>query len=761
MIMKNKMTDVALKYLQMGFNVFPVGSHKKPLIKWEKYQTISATKEEIIQWFEIDFPDAQIGIVTGVISDLVVIDVEKGGRIDDLPKTVTARSGGGGIHYYFKEPKAKLIRNSSRTFHLVDIRGEGGYVVAPPSLHLSGGHYEWASSPEDTEIAELPEWVIDKIEKKTSEKKIDEQFKKLLSVGVNEGSRNDMAAKIVGTLLRQFQKNLWENDVWSRLKKWNLLNKPPLDETELRKVFESISKNEDKKISEPSAALQTDEDGDGKSSKAHKVMEILYDETPCKVFKNTVDGEVYAAIHGNGTKIFQLRSREFRDWINHVYYKKTNATIGKETIDVVCSLLRMEAVDEHALFVRVAYDAEGNYWYDLGSAAVKFNSIGWSVVLEPPIMFKRFTHQKNQVAPEPGGDLSQFLNLVNLKTNVDKIIFQVYLLAAFLPGFSHPVMGLFGVQGSAKSTASGLVKEILDPSKLKTLAPFKDTRQFTQAISHHWVAFFDNLSTLNEELSDAICRACTGEGSSKRVLYSDDDDFIYNFQHVIGLNGISNVASKPDLLDRLILIELERIPQNQRKMENEIRDEFEKIKPKILGACFSALSKAIDLKPTVKPKLLLRMAEWTVWGCAIAEALGIKQEEFIDACSTKQEAQNKEALDASVIGRVVIKMVNNAPGNYVEDAPTALLKRLKDTAELMGLSPEQDKHWPKKPNWLLRRLKDISVNLESIGISCKDTKGDDRKIIIQKTLPFNITNVTAHHNDGSELSDIQHPEVNL
>lgn len=124
----------------MGYSVIPVSKDKKPLIKWGKYQTEVPSKNEVLSWVK-QFPDMQLGIVTGAISDIVVIDVEEGGDYKQFPKTTMVKTGGNGYHLYYKHPETP-VKNGVRVIELVDIRGDGGYVMAPGSRSTKGS-YEW------------------------------------------------------------------------------------------------------------------------------------------------------------------------------------------------------------------------------------------------------------------------------------------------------------------------------------------------------------------------------------------------------------------------------------------------------------------------------------------------------------------------------------------------------------------------------------------------------------------------------------------
>lgn len=230
--------QAALKYRAMGFSVIPVLG-KRPPIQWKDFQYRIALEEEVIKWFET-YPAANIAIVTGPISELVVVDVDEGADISKLvlPQTVVVKTGGYGFHYYYKYPKDKTVPSTAGVIDKVDIRGMGGYVVAPPSIHISGNRYEFAIPPEDTEISVCPIWLYEK--NNTREKS---SFSQVIH-GVVEGSRNDSAATVIGKFLYSFEPSDWESTAWPSLIGWNLQNNPPLANAELRKVYESVKKIE-------------------------------------------------------------------------------------------------------------------------------------------------------------------------------------------------------------------------------------------------------------------------------------------------------------------------------------------------------------------------------------------------------------------------------------------------------------------------------------------------------------------------------------
>lgn len=222
-----------------------MGSDKRPVIPtWTEYQKRLPTDEEITQWFSN--PNATgVAIVTGTLSRLVVLDIDEGADITGLhlPPTLTVKTGNGGWHHYYRFPEGRVIRNSAGVIGIhLDIRAEGGYVVAPPSLHPNANNYEWldALSPSDLEIADIPQWLLEDLSSPNIVKK---DFMELVQ-GVGEGRRNESAASLVGKLLMHIPQNEWQSIAWPLVEGWNSKNTPPLPPTEIRSVFESIATRE-------------------------------------------------------------------------------------------------------------------------------------------------------------------------------------------------------------------------------------------------------------------------------------------------------------------------------------------------------------------------------------------------------------------------------------------------------------------------------------------------------------------------------------
>lgn len=250
---KNLLFSTALGYSRRGFAIFPVQG-KIPLTG-HGCKDASKIDLAINRWWQ-QWPTANIGIATGNISGIWVLDVDgEEGEISlrelenkhgALPETVQAITGGGGRHLYFSMPSDIKIPNSVKTLGAgLDVRSDGGYVVAPPSLHASGKRYCW-SVDSASSIASAPDWLLTLVTsaKKQNSAQSNADWAALLQ-GVREGSRNDALAKLTGKLLAHrlpTQISLYLIMAWNDAR-----CTPPLDKAELLRTFTSIAQIEAKK----------------------------------------------------------------------------------------------------------------------------------------------------------------------------------------------------------------------------------------------------------------------------------------------------------------------------------------------------------------------------------------------------------------------------------------------------------------------------------------------------------------------------------
>ena len=383
---------------------------------------------------------------------------------------------------------------------------------------------------------------------------------------------------------------------------------------------------------------------DGKKSQADVLVELVTKQDPY-LFHDRLQ-EPFAVVKASDhEEIRRVRSVHFKRWMLRLYWATVKKAPNAEAVANARAVIESMACfdgSEHEVHNRVAW-ANGNLYYDLSDGkwrVVEITPEGWKILDHPPVYFRRMDHQMPQTEPVAGGNVHEVFDFVNIPERADQILFLSVLVSSFVPGIPHPIPILHGEQGSAKSYTLKILRRLIDPSQPEVLSFPRDTKELVQKLDHHWCGYFDNVSNLSDWVSDMLCRAVTGEGFSKRRLYTDDEDVIFSFQRCLGLNGVTLVATKPDLLDRSILFGFERIPPHRRKREAELDMQFEKARGRILGAIFDALVQAMETHAHVDLSELPRMADFAVWGTAIAEALGIRKRRV--SCGVYPEYQATE-----------------------------------------------------------------------------------------------------------------------
>jgi hypothetical protein len=252
------MIEDARKVVSRGMAVTPC----KGKIPLTPHGCLDATTDlaQIEEWWT-QWPDANIAIVTGAKNGIFVVDIDADkdgeGSIKKLerehfalPPTVEVITGGGGRHLYFRLPdfdEASAIKNSaSKLAPGIDIRGEGGYVIAPPSIHPDTKRaYRW-SVDSAGEFADAPVWLIALIARAQFNviempEKGNDDWLAIVRDGVVEGTRNHSAASLAGYLLRR---GVHARVAFELMLKWDEHNKPPLGEAVIERTVCSIAERE-------------------------------------------------------------------------------------------------------------------------------------------------------------------------------------------------------------------------------------------------------------------------------------------------------------------------------------------------------------------------------------------------------------------------------------------------------------------------------------------------------------------------------------
>ncbi|MDP9480361.1 MAG: DNA primase, partial [Actinomycetota bacterium] len=311
------------------------------------------------------------------------------------------------------------------------------------------------------------------------------------------------------------------------------------------------------------------------------------------------DGEAYATVCvGEHRETHAVRSKGLRLWLQRRFYEEFGRPPGAQALQDALGVVEAKALfegEEISVHVRVA-EHEGAIYVDLANdrwEAVRITERGWEIVSDPPVRFRRRKGMLSLPRPVRGGSVNALRRFVNVGGDDDWMLLVAWLVQAFRAKGPYPVLIVQGEQGSAKTTTARMLKNITDPSSTPVRTAPRGEHDLVIAANNSWVVTIDNLSGLPPWLSDALCRLSTGGGFGARTLYENDEETLFDATRPVILNGITDVATRADLLDRAINLTLPRIPEEDRKPESELWEEFERTLPGILGGLFDAVGGAL------------------------------------------------------------------------------------------------------------------------------------------------------------------------
>jgi hypothetical protein len=483
-------------------------------------------------------------------------------------------------------------------------------------------------------------------------------------------------------------------------------------------------------ILESALARRNGESG-SKKSQADTIIKMAL-ESGAELFHTGVDDSYISFDVSDHRETWAVRSKATRHWLTRGFYLVTQKAPNSEAIQTALNLLEAKARfdgKKHEVHLRTAWHG-GALYYDLCDQrwrSVQVSKSGWRIIDKSPVKFIRYRHMAGQVEPRSGGNIDDLFEFINVKSDTDRKLLRVWNIVGLIPDIPRPAQVLHGDQGSGKSTMARRQRELIDPSGMPLLKA-KDEPEVVQGLAHHYCAIFDNLTSVNDWVSDLLCRAVTGEGFTKRQLYTDSEDILFAYRRLLILTGIGLVVNKPDLLDRSLIIGVERIPESLRRRERDLDTNFYKAKPKLFGALLGGLVGALKVYHKISHDRLPRMADFAAWALAVETGMGRDPEEWRRAYEINVERQNEEAIGSSVIATTLQALLEDR--EEWAGQPHELYALLKEKADGMKIPA---KSFPGSAAVLGRKLREVRPNLSALGWYIDFREGErPRKVAITR-----------------------------
>jgi putative DNA primase/helicase len=255
-----------------------------------------------------------------------------------------------------------------------------------------------------------------------------------------------------------------------------------------------------------------------------------------------------------------------------------------------------------------------------------------------------------------------------------------------------------------------VLRSLIDPASPIARSAPQSEQDLVIAAKHNHVLSFDNLSTIKPQLADALCRIATGGGFGTRKLHSDTDEVLFTATRPILLNGIPDLASRPDLADRAIIVTLPVISPTARQFEAEFWKSFDRAAPGILAALLDAVSTALARIGTVTISERPRMADFAKWVTAAEPTLGWPDGAFLAAYTSNRLSVQNAAIDGNPVAEAILQLASHGPWS---GTATDLLKTLRSIAPLLTDDPLT---FPRHPNKLTSALRRVQPLLRGRGV---------------------------------------------
>lgn len=472
------------------------------------------------------------------------------------------------------------------------------------------------------------------------------------------------------------------------------------------------------KVCKKDSATSDGSEKNTRVSKADMLIELILSKS---ILFHTPDDEVFISFEVSHSKLpkddarghsenWKVGSKGFKNWASYLYYSNHGTTPGdaalNESIETLSGIGLYEG-DEIEVCSRYGLN-DGKIYIDLGCPnwkVVEVSCKGYKVIesRNVPVRFVRSNTTREIPSPAEGGEISLIWNHLNIASDDLRYLCLAWMIECMRVNRPYPVLEITGEQGSAKSTFQKRLKEIIDPNKVDLRSAPRDVERIYVATQNNHLISYNNLSHLTANTQDALCALSTGGGDASRKLYSDSEEQVFEAMRPVVINGITQLATRPDLGDRTIAIQLPRVVGYM--TESELNKKWEKDQPKIMGSLYSLFSQILAELPKIKrldkPP---RMADFAYLGQAMLNVQGIDKS-FSEIFRRNRDRVVLRVIESSAVAQALIKLIA-VEGDF-DGTKGLLMERLsKYQARYFDKTT-----WPKSVQGLMNTLNRIAPAL--------------------------------------------------
>lgn len=335
-----------------------------------------------------------------------------------------------------------------------------------------------------------------------------------------------------------------------------------------------------------------------KVSQALQIFNLIKDKH-CEIFSEKSSGEILVSFARNGHKqLASINSDNFSSWLYEMYKMATGLVPSQKAVSQAIMMAKSRAYNDapRSSFLRIA-EQNKNIYINLADPmnnerAIEITPDGCNLVDESPVLFKTTATQLPLPEPDFSGSLNDLRPFLRVSDS-DFALLCFWLFQAIIPDINYFILGLSAEKGSGKTFLTNLLKNVADPNTAGALNPLDKPEDYIAVAKNQQIFAIDNFSNIRRPVSDILCRIATGSGWMARKLFTNLDSVAINVSCAMILNDINLEIKYPDLLSRMLKVNLKPFAPGECGSEKQLRASFERAHPKILGALCSALAAAL------------------------------------------------------------------------------------------------------------------------------------------------------------------------